>query len=236
LAERIPDWTPYNYVRNDPVRLTDPDGRADDKDRKTNPHANRTVNRLHVTNSEPTVSRTRTTISVSGKDSWGLSTKNVSIKSSASNISNVSNKSAVIVSRSMKDVGETKVQITSTVRTPEKQASVMYDNIQNSSIDNQKALYGPSGDKVIDTYSSALSEKGSTPASVKSAMTEMINELGPQKVSAHCGDPSIINIIDIAPSSVSNVANFQSALKSNPGVSKLIPYPKDPAIHIEIKQ
>lgn len=163
-------------------------------------------------------------------------TSNYNIKGTSSNLNNISDKSANVIANSMDATGEGSIKVTSTTRAPGEQASTMYNNIQNTGVDNQKALYSTNGDKVIDSYSSASAEKGATSTSVKSAMTDKINKLGPQTVSPHCGDPSKINAIDISPKSVSNVSNFQNNLKSNPGVSNLIPFPKDPAIHVEIKQ
>src|SRR5262249_38587562 len=43
-------------------------------------------------------------------------------------------------------------QISSTSRSPTDQARVMFDNLERYGVEQQKKLYGPAGDKVIDVY------------------------------------------------------------------------------------
>ena len=133
-------------------------------------------------------------------------------------------------------IGETSATITSGRRTPSEQATAMYNNLESTSIEEQKNLYGPSGDKVIDVYKAG---KVATPAkdttTIQKEMTDKINELGPSKVSLHCSNNSVI---DVAPSSIKNDSQFQSEAEAHTRVTKYLgpaTTPKDPAHHLEIK-
>lgn len=133
----------------------------------------------------------------------------------------------------------TSALITSTARTPEDQARIMFNNIEAKGVEHQKNLYGPFGDKVIDVY---VAEKaaGKTEAQVKAAMVAKIYALGPSNVSKHLADPDLMNVIDIAPSSIANKPAFESAVQAevtNERISKfLTPDDNDPAYHLEIPQ
>ncbi|MCG8307379.1 MAG: DUF6443 domain-containing protein, partial [Cytophagales bacterium] len=142
--------------------------------------------------------------------------------------SHVTDKSAGVVNDAMVSAGDNEVKVSSGYRSPEKQVEVMYDNLETKGVSHQKALYGSTGDKVIDVY---IATKGKTDkqgyglnndaSSVKSAMTSKINELGPGKVSKHSSNPKVYNVFDIAPSSVSNVKSFQSTLQKDKRVSRV---------------
>lgn len=132
--------------------------------------------------------------------------------------------------------------ITSTARTPARQALAMYRNILARGEADQKTLYGKYGDKVIEEYG-RLKKIGASQKSILSAMEQLIIEIGPKNVSAHCLDSSefkSLNVIDIAPSSISAKASFLEALgnsKKNGDIEKFFhPGSHDPAFHLEIRQ
>lgn len=132
-------------------------------------------------------------------------------------------------------IGETSATITSGRRTPAEQAAAMYTNLENTSVAAQKELYGSNGDKVIDVY---VAGKAATPAkdatTIKQEMTDKINELGPSKVSRHCSENSVI---DVAPSSITSDAQFQTKAEAHARVTKYLgpaTTPSDPAHHLEI--
>jgi hypothetical protein len=126
-----------------------------------------------------------------------------------------------------------KIIITSTLRTAEDQARAMYDNIISKGFDYNYNLYGSTGDKVIKAAEKARS-KGYSKEKILEAMTAEINRIGPGKVSRHAGDPKRINVIDIAPSSVTHKEAFVKEIKKR-RIFLLQP-PADPAYHLEIKQ
>jgi WXG100 family type VII secretion target len=126
--------------------------------------------------------------------------------------------------------------ITSTARTVEDQARIMYGNIERQGVAEQKRLYGVNGDKVIDAYVAAKAE-GLGEMEIRARMVEKINELGPTNVSKHLADPAVLNVIDVSPNSIANREEFEAAVRADPRVSKfLTPSDGDPAYHIEIPQ
>lgn len=146
--------------------------------------------------------------------------------------------SGVIISASavnvLKDIlrtaNLTSATITSGRRTSDDQTRVMYDNLQTSGVANQKALYGPNGDAVIDVYA-AQKKAGAGETAVKAAMKQKIEQLGCSNVSNHC---SLSDVFDVAPSSISNGNAFRTAVQSSSAVKRYIFPPTDPAYHIEL--
>ncbi len=122
---------------------------------------------------------------------------------------------------------------TSTARTPAGQAAVMWSNLNAYGVDKQRALYAAAGDEVIEVYRT-LRAKGESRERTIVAMTAKIVELGPERVSRHCADPSKLCVIDIAPSSVLSKARFEAAVRADGRVAKFLLPPLDPAYHLEI--
>ena len=126
-----------------------------------------------------------------------------------------------------KNSNNTKIHITSTVRTPRKQAEIMYSYIVSEGLQNQYTLYGPNGDKVIDVY--VKNKKlNKSKDEIINAMEAKIKELGPDNVSRHCGDHSKRNVFDISynPTKLTNAKS----------ISKFIDEKKRNCYHIEIIQ
>lgn len=147
----------------------------------------------------------------------------------------VTNDAIEVLKEIVAAIGETSATITSGRRTPSEQAAAMYANLESTSVTVQKDLYGASGDKVIDVY---VAGKAATPAkeaaTIRQEMTEKIKELGPSKVSRHCSENSVI---DVAPSSITNDAQFQKKALAHTRVTKYLgpgTTPSDPAHHLEI--
>lgn len=129
-----------------------------------------------------------------------------------------------------------RLTISSTQRSPQDQARVMYDNIVREGVARQKALYKAAGQSVIDAYVAAKSA-GKPPAEIKAAMVARILEIGPEKVSRHAADPKVLNVFDISPQSIAQQAAFVQAARSDERVAKVLtPAENDPAFHLEIPQ
>ena len=94
-------------------------------------------------------------------------------------------------------VGVSKLNIQSTARNANDQARVMYEDLKSGKPDN----YGKAGTKVQQVY---YDEKkaGANEGDTKQKMENKINEVGPEKVSNHCADPSKINTVDISLGSI----------------------------------
>lgn len=114
----------------------------------------------------------------------------------------------------------------------------MFNNIVEHGVKAQKALYAAAGDEVIDAFVKAQNQ-GKDSTGIKQAMTDKINAIGPSKVSRHCADPAVLNVVDIAPSSISGKKAFETAVNravQNGSVNKFLLPPNDPAYHLEIPQ
>ena len=128
-----------------------------------------------------------------------------------------------VIKISMAEAGVYSVTISSTARTPEEQVNAMYNNLKNK----QTCNYAPAGRAVVSRYPN------------KQEMLKEVYRQGPSKVSKHCADFRQLNVIDIAPRSVSNRAAFHRALLNNSKISRVLdPWTpsKDPVFHIEIPQ
>lgn len=151
----------------------------------------------------------------------------------------VSNQSRAVLDSILSSAGLPSCVITSTVRSPAKQARAMFVNIEATSAQTQLNLYGKAGKQVIKEYQ-RLKPLGHSQATIVSAMEAVIIALGPERVSRHCGNPAEINVIDIAPSSIADRAKFLNALNAALAagtISKFLsPANGDPAFHIEIQQ
>jgi type II secretory pathway pseudopilin PulG len=151
----------------------------------------------------------------------------------------VSEHSRIILRAILDSAGLLSCVITSTVRSPAKQARAMFVNIEASSVVKQKELYAAAGDRVIDEYQ-RLKPLGHGRQVIIDAMEAKINQEGPSNVSKHCADPRLLNVIDIAPSSISNRANFLASLErariSGKVTRYFSPANGDPAYHVEIPQ
>ena len=63
-----------------------------------------------------------------------------------------------------------------------------------------------------------------------------IKELGPTTVSRHASDPHVLNVFDVAPSSIKDKHSFEKAVNAEKRVSYFLLPPKDPGYHLEIPQ
>lgn len=145
----------------------------------------------------------------------------------------VSKLTVSVLEKAMKAAKDDEITITSTMRSARSQAEAMYANLERTGADEQKAIYGDAGDKVIDVYVKDKKAKKSKSVII-SNMESKINEVGPSNVSKHCGDPAKLNVVDVAHSSISNKTAFYNALKADPNVSKVLD--ENNCYHVEVKQ
>jgi hypothetical protein len=129
----------------------------------------------------------------------------------------------------LKAAGLSRVTISSTSRLPADQARVMFINLEQQGIDAQRRLYKEPGRKVIEVYRQSKLA-GKDQASIQAAMTAEMVRLGPTTVSRHASDPKILNVFDVAPSSVSNRPAFEAAVRAEPRVAKFLLPPNDPGL------
>jgi hypothetical protein len=67
-------------------------------------------------------------------------------------------------------------------------------------------------------------------------MTREILRIGPTRVSRHAADPRVLNVFDVAPSSVARRAAFERAVRADRRVARFLIPPQDPGYHLEIPQ
>lgn len=131
--------------------------------------------------------------------------------------------------------GLKKCTISSTSRSPAEQARVMFNNLERYGVDHQMKLYARGGQQVIQVYA-ARKSAGDSAQQIKSAMERKIVALGPTTVSRHASDPRVLNVFDVAPSSITDRANFERAVRADKRVNLFLTPPKDPGYHLEIPQ
>jgi Transglycosylase SLT domain len=125
--------------------------------------------------------------------------------------------------------------ISSTARSPAEQARVMYDNCESKGVEAMKKLYASAGDKIVDVYAKSKAA-GKTPTQIRADMEQKIKEIGPTSVSRHASDPHVLNVFDVAPSSIKDSVSFEKAVKADKRVSYFLTPPVDPGYHFEIAQ
>lgn len=143
--------------------------------------------------------------------------------------------SLVVLRDILRTAGLRSALISSTARTPPQQARVMYNNIEAKGVAAQKKLYAAAGDAVIDVYVKSKAAKKS-PDQIKADMEAKIIELGPTRISHHAADPKVLNVFDVAPSSIADKKAFELAVSKDKRVSKFLLPPNDPGYHLEIPQ
>lgn len=141
--------------------------------------------------------------------------------------------------RVLKDIlrssGLKRCLVSSTARDPADQARVMFDNLERHGVEHQKKLYAPGGRQVIDVYAERKAA-GDAAAQIRSAMERKIVAIGPTKVSRHASDPAVLNVFDVAPSSIHDRPAFEEAVRADRRVSYFLVPPRDPGYHLEIPQ
>lgn len=134
----------------------------------------------------------------------------------------------------LREVGEKtknfQLTITSTARDPYNQARVMYDNILKKGMKEQRNTYKPPGQRVLDSYESAKAA-GKDRAGIIKEMEAKIKEIGPSKVSRHCGDPKVVNVFDVH-QGMSNPQDFKKTI--TPKIATLLD--ENGCYHLEINQ
>ncbi|TDR73799.1 LysM peptidoglycan-binding domain-containing protein [Paludibacterium purpuratum] len=148
----------------------------------------------------------------------------------------------------MKTIGLDEAIITSGIRTTERQAKTMYDNIESYGVDSQLKLYAQPGREVVGCYAK-LKKENTEKRQIISAMKEKIEELltNGHRVSKHCVTEDFykkLNVIDISHKRMrsSKRKAFEAEIKklhTSGKISKFItPGMKggEPAYHLEIPQ
>jgi RHS repeat-associated protein len=248
------DQSPFAFVNNNPISYVDPLGldtlnMVNGKLPTTRPDGAALVEKDVILNADGSVGQTyngegwqatavlqEVVVSNSPKNS---SPQNSDPAPVAINFGRNANRDAVsphtirVLQDIMRGSGNNSLTITSTQRTPESQARAMYTNIINRGVQYNLNLYSSNGDRVVNVAARGRRE-GLTRDQILTNMVTEIRRIGPGRVSRHCGDPNILNVLDIAPSSLQNRRAFVREIRGR-GIFLLQP-PEDPAYHLEIRQ
>lgn len=154
---------------------------------------------------------------------------------STANAADVTPYSRQVLEDILRTAGLKSAVISSTSRDPANQARVMFNNLEKYGVEHQKKLYSAAGDQVIDVYARSKAAN-KTSEQIKADMERKIREIGPTKVSRHASDPKVLNVFDVAPSSIKDKRAFEEAVKGDKRVSKFLVPPGDPGYHLEIPQ
>jgi hypothetical protein len=151
-----------------------------------------------------------------------------------------------IIKDGLRAAGQSTATIMSTTRTAEAQARAMFYNLVNPSrpisvnVANQLGLYSPSGDAVINTFVNqtqgmTYQEIMQNQDTIRAAMLQEINNQGCYNVSHHCGDPALLNVVDIAAGvfNPNNHALFVNAVQGR--VSRFFDEPYNGCYHLEVQ-
>lgn len=158
----------------------------------------------------------------------------------SANRESVSPRTLKVIESIAVDAGVEEIVISSTQRTARDQARAMYENCRSKGVASQLALYAAPGQAIVRVYAAQMA-LNQPPDKIIDAMTRAIVGVGPSRVSRHCADPSVLNVVDIRPSRMPEtkhgafVVAVQRAIKAGT-VSKFLGPPNDPAFHLEIPQ
>lgn len=130
-----------------------------------------------------------------------------------------------------------KITITSTRRTVEDQARIMFQEARLRGVSYMYGLYASAGRQVISVYEE-LHRQNRSDDEIRLAMAMKMRELGPERISNHIvGAESGLCVFDIAPSSIVpslNTPQLIVAIEAHPRVKKFFKPPRDKAFHLEI--
>lgn len=175
---------------------------------------------------------------------------------STARVDTVSEETKIYLKQLMEKANVGTLTITSTLRKPVDQARVMFNNLNRNNI----ISYRQPGAAVTNVYfkeKQRLGYQKTEPVNKSTDINDIINKMreeinawGPENVSRHCGIPTVVNVIDIAPNSIKDKSGFNDPRsKSNlkfvienevvGGTITKFLHPgnsEDQAFHIEIPQ
>jgi hypothetical protein len=132
-------------------------------------------------------------------------------------------------------------EVTSTTRTAEQQAKVMFNYVNRNGYDVALDLYGPHGDEIIEVCEASYKQNSKCTPDVLPKMIEetkaqiaLLEKQGDRRTELmHTSDTHYT--IDIRPESLKNRAAFEVAVEKHPKVSRFLRPPRDrDSYHLEI--
>jgi hypothetical protein len=132
-------------------------------------------------------------------------------------------------------------EVTSTTRTVEEQAEVMFNYINKNGYDDALELYGPHGDSIIEVCKASYAKHKNCTSDILPKMVDetrrqvaLLEKQGDKRRELmHTSDSHYT--IDIRPESLENRAAFAVAVEKHPKVSRFLRPPRDRnSYHLEI--
>jgi hypothetical protein len=131
--------------------------------------------------------------------------------------------------------GEKSCTVTSTLRTAEEQARIMYDNIKQHGTESQYKLYGSGGDRIVKVFDDNQDKSREDVIKLMHAEIERTQWGASTGHRAHGKDR---DTFDVAPSSIKDDRAFHRAIKAHREVGTYhrakVVGGSDPAFHLEI--
>lgn len=140
----------------------------------------------------------------------------------------------------LNEAGLTKAKVSSYRRTPLKQAQIMYSKCEEEGLKSAYELYSTHADKVLDVYRDNQGKsKDDIIVLMKTKLEDVLAELGSdRKTMMHVGN-TVNYTFDVAPSSITDRAAFETAVKNHSDVVQarfFKPGGAEAAYHIEVSK
>lgn len=147
----------------------------------------------------------------------------------------ISKYSLAVLEEIMANIQLQQITVTSTAKTASEFAKMTSENFDRFGIANQKTVYGPFANKVIEHYTE-LKERKKNKTALIAEMGARIGAQGVRRRMLAPGEGQLIDVIDISVEQVSIPARarFEQALANDERIARFVSPPHDAVYYVEI--